>query len=180
MTRLVVLQKQVWHRTPIGAESARQNAPAWDTNDRLDAFPMRASSEPAPRQGKLRLTDLRVVRQSVIPERRPISEQERDVIVATVQRACIVDFPLDVGALVANLQVVGRCGCGCATIHFAAPHSIERAHIIADAAARTPRGGQVGVIVWGRPDAITCLEIYDLGADADDLALPLPATIARL
>ena|SRR3982750_2021443 len=124
-------------------------------------------------------TSLRVVGQSVIPDRRPISEQERDVIVATVQRACIVDFPVDLEAI-ARLQVTARCGCGCATIHFAAPYSIERSHIIADGAGRTPHGGQVGVVVWGRPDAVTSLEIYDLGADADDLSLPIPRTVVRL
>jgi hypothetical protein len=32
-------------------------------------------------------------------------------------------------------------------------------------------------MVWGRPDAITGLEIYDLGAGEDDLGLPVSASI---
>jgi hypothetical protein len=48
---------------------------------------------------------------------------------------------------------------------------------VADGTARTSRGGQVGVIVWGRPDAITGLEIYDLGAGDGDLVLPLSTSI---
>lgn len=35
----------------------------------------------------------------------------------------------------------------------------------------------MGVIVWGRDDAITALEIYDLGAGEDGLRLPLPSSI---
>ena len=117
----------------------------------------------------------------MIPERRPITDQERDVVVTTVQRACVVDdLPEAVPAGIANLEVVARCECGCATVHFAAPPSAERVRIIADAAARTARGGHVGVIVWGRSDAITGLEIYDMGTDADDLSLPVPSTIAPL
>lgn len=48
---------------------------------------------------------------------------------------------------------------------------------MADATGQTPRGGQVGIIVWGRSDAITALEIYDLGAGDDDVVLPVPTSV---
>ena len=75
------------------------------------------------------------------------------------------------------LEVIGRCECGCASVNFAAPPSDERSTLIADGTGVTPRGGQVGVIVWGRSDAITGLEIYDRGAGDDDLVLPVPTSV---
>jgi hypothetical protein len=41
----------------------------------------------------------------------------------------------------------------------------------------TKLGGTVGIIVWGRDDQITGLEVYDLGAGEDDLTLPVPESI---
>ena len=43
------------------------------------------------------------------------------------------------------------------------PASDQRSTIIADGTGTTPRGGQVGIMVWGRPDAITGLEVYAPG-----------------
>jgi hypothetical protein len=77
---------------------------------------------------------------------------------------------------ISSLQVVARCECGCASVDFDAPASDQHSTVVADGIGHTPRGGQVGVIVWGRPDAITGLEIYDWGA-GDDLALPVPASV---
>jgi hypothetical protein len=82
-----------------------------------------------------------------------------------------------VSAGVPDLKVVARCECGCASVDFDAPTSDERSGIVADATGRTPKGGQVGIIVWGRSDAITALEIYDLGAGDDDLVLPVPTSV---
>lgn len=66
---------------------------------------------------------------------------------------------------------------GCASVDFDGPTSEERSGVIADATGQTPRGGQVGIIVWGRSDAITALEIYDLGAGDHDLLLPVPTSV---
>ncbi|MGH7535357.1 MAG: hypothetical protein ACREMG_07215, partial [Gemmatimonadales bacterium] len=49
---------------------------------------------------------------------------------------------------------------------------------IADGIGTTPAGGKVGVIVWGTAEAVTGLEVYDLGAGAADLRLPDPSSIA--
>jgi hypothetical protein len=112
----------------------------------------------------------------MISERRSISSREIEVIRAALEQAAVA--PVDPAAKdgVARLQVAGRCECGCASIDFEAPES-ERSTLLADGIGQTARGGQVGVIVWGRSDAITGLEIYDLGAGDHDLALPVPASI---
>ena len=81
---------------------------------------------------------------------------------------------------IGELEVIARCECGCATVHFDSPVSEERSKPIADGTGTTPRGGHVGVIVWGRSDAITGLEVYDLGAGDDDLVLPDPRSVSQL
>ena len=113
----------------------------------------------------------------MMAERRLIREQEVDVIRATLERACVQ--PLDDSVLhsLPKLIVVSRCDCGCASIDFEATPSDERSQPVADGTGTTQRGGQVGVIIWGRKDAVTGLEVYDLGAGGDDLTLPVPESI---
>ena len=76
-----------------------------------------------------------------------------------------------------NLEVIARCECGCASVDFGSPAAEARPSPIADGTATRPSGGQIGVIVWGRSDAITGLEIYGLGDGNDDLVLPIPESI---
>ncbi len=113
----------------------------------------------------------------MVPERRPITPEEAEVLQAALDRASVLRIDDAVTAALPTLTVEARCECGCASVDFDAPPSAERSTLIADGTARTSHGGQVGVIVWGRPDAITGLEIYDLGAGEGDLALPVPASI---
>jgi hypothetical protein len=113
----------------------------------------------------------------MVPDRRPIRQSETEVIRAALMRASVV--PVDEAAkdVIPSLQVVARCECGCASVDFDAPASDQRSTVIADGTGQTPKGGQVGVIVWGRRDAITGLEVYDRGAGEDDLALPVPTSV---
>lgn len=113
----------------------------------------------------------------MIPERRRIRQNEVDVIQVALDRASVAPVDQTVSAGIPDLSVVARCECGCASVDFDAPTSDERSGIIADATGRTPRGGQVGIIVWGRSDAITALEIYDLGAGDYDLVLPVTTSV---
>jgi hypothetical protein len=113
----------------------------------------------------------------MIPERRGIYQSEAEIIRAALERAAVGTLDESAWAAIPNLEVVARCECGCASVDFDAPTSERRSGIIADATAQTPRGGQVGVIVWGRPDAITGLEIYDVGAGDGDLVLPVPTSV---
>ncbi len=112
----------------------------------------------------------------MIPERRGINPRETKIIRVALERAAQVPLDERVWAVIPNLEIVARCECGCASVGFDAL-SDERSGVIADATGHTPRDGQVGVIVWGRSDAITGLEIYDLGAGDDDLVLPVPASV---
>jgi hypothetical protein len=113
----------------------------------------------------------------VIPEHRPITFDEAEVIRAALENAGVLRIDESAKAAVQALTVVAKCECGCASVDFDAPPSEERSRILADGTARTSRGGQVGIIVWGRPDAITGLEIYDLGAGEGDLVLPVVISI---
>jgi hypothetical protein len=113
----------------------------------------------------------------MIPERRAITADEAEVVRAALERASVLRIDDAAIMAVPALTVVAKCDCGCASVDFDAPPSEERPTLVADGTARTSRGGQVGVIVWGRPNAITGLEIYDLGAGEDDLGLPVSASV---
>ncbi|MGC4082796.1 MAG: hypothetical protein QM736_11955 [Vicinamibacterales bacterium] len=113
----------------------------------------------------------------MIPARRSINQSEAEIIRSTLERASVGALDETAWAAIPNLEVIARCECGCASVDFDAPASEQRPSIIADATGQTPRGGQVGIIVWGRSDAITGLEIYDLGAGKDDLLLPVPTSV---
>jgi hypothetical protein len=118
-----------------------------------------------------------VERDDMIAERRAIGDDEIDVVRVALERACIGDVTQAAKAAISKLEIIARCECGCASVDFNSPASEERSKPIADATAKTPRGGDVGVLVWGRHDAVTGLEIYDLGAGDGDLVLPIPESI---
>jgi hypothetical protein len=62
---------------------------------------------------------------------------------------------------VPRLRVVARCDCGCASVDFErGGQSAARAWILADAVGKSPAGLSCGLILWGRDDAVTGLEIY--------------------
>jgi len=42
---------------------------------------------------------------------------------------------------------------------------------------KTLTGGDVGIIVWGTDDAVTGIEVYDLGAGDTDIKLPVESSI---
>lgn len=99
------------------------------------------------------------------------------MIRATLAQAPIQPLEDSVLSSIPKLMVVSRCECGCASVDFEAAPSDQYSQPVGDGIGITARGGQVGVIIWGRPDAVTGLEVYDLGAGEDDLTLPAPASI---
>jgi hypothetical protein len=113
----------------------------------------------------------------MISECRAITSDEAAVIRAALEYAGVLAVDDAAKVAVSTLTVVAKCECGCASVEFDAPVSEQRAMVLADGTARTSRGGKVGVIVWGRPDAITGLEIYDRGAGEGDLVLPISSSI---
>lgn len=101
---------------------------------------------------------------------RPINEDEVRVVRTALE--CCAEIP-EASALVttlANLRVVRGCECGCASVDFAIA-TPEQRQPIADGLGILANGERVGVIVWGTPDAITGLEIYDMSASATGLPL---------
>lgn len=108
---------------------------------------------------------------------RKINALEVEVIRATLERAATVPELINLGASAELLSVVGKCDCGCDSVDFMGHDEVPGTKPIADGIGITPKGGKVGVIVWGTPQVITGLEIYDLGAGDNDLKLPNPDSI---
>jgi hypothetical protein len=108
---------------------------------------------------------------------RPISPEEVAVIRTALERIPTSPEYKSLAASLGELRAIDRCSCGCDSVDFA-PHDPARpATIVADGLGTTLAGGTVGLIVWGRADAITGLEVYDLGAGDHDLRLPTPDSI---
>jgi hypothetical protein len=76
-----------------------------------------------------------------------------------------------------GLRVIDRCDCGCASVDFAPPDPARPAKPIGKGVGTTRAGDLVGVIVWGRENEVTALEIHDFGSVDTDLRLPDPASI---
>jgi hypothetical protein len=108
---------------------------------------------------------------------RPISSAEIEVIRATLERAPSAPEFSALGQHLENLRAINRCVCGCDSVDFAEHDPARLPMPIADGTGITAQGGTVGVIVWGRADSVTGLEVYDLGAGENDLRLPTPDSI---
>jgi hypothetical protein len=76
-----------------------------------------------------------------------------------------------------TLQVIGTCECGCDSVDFAELDPQRPQRPIADGIGKTPAGGDVGIIIWGMDDAVTAIEVYDLGAGDGDIKLPVENSI---
>jgi hypothetical protein len=111
---------------------------------------------------------------------RPVSAAEAAVIRAALERAPTDPAFATMATRVDGLHAVGRCECGCDSVDFAPANPEQSTVLLADGIGTTAAGGTVGVIVWGTTEAVTSLEIYDLGAGDDDIRLPVPASIRAL
>ena len=108
---------------------------------------------------------------------RPITPDEVAVIRAALERASVSSETAVLATDLEGLHVVSRCSCGCDSVDFVEHDPARPAKPIADGIGTTPAGGAVGLIVWGRADAVTGLEVYDVGAGDDDLKLPTTSSI---
>jgi hypothetical protein len=101
---------------------------------------------------------------------RPINDDEVRVIRTALERCAEIPNASALVPTLSNLRVVGGCECGCASVDFdvTAP---EQKRPIADGLGLLSNGKRVGVIVWGTPDAVRGLEIYDMSATVRDLPL---------
>src|SRR5574341_1355123 len=99
---------------------------------------------------------------------RRISDREIAVIRAALGGARVPGAEALVEPSLENLQVVGGCACGCASVEFARSEESVPSVVVADGIGTTDAGGMVGVLVWGEGGRLTGLEIYDLGAGQND------------
>ena len=70
----------------------------------------------------------------------------------------------------APTQVVGECGCGCASVSFV--EDKQGAGLVRDATGRTAGGIDVGVLLFAKDGVAAELEIYMIGVDTPDLPIP--------
>ena len=101
---------------------------------------------------------------------RPINEDEIRVIRTALERCAEIPEAPALAPTLSSLRVVGGCQCGCASVDFAVV-TPEQHQPIADGLGILTDGERVGVIVWGTPDAVAGLEIYDMSASATGLLL---------
>ncbi len=79
---------------------------------------------------------------------RPISAAEVAVVRMTIERAVTAPEFRRLAANADQLNVVGKCDCGCDSVDFIEQRKVH-SKPIADGIGSTARGGKVGVIVWG-------------------------------
>lgn len=109
-------------------------------------------------------------------EDRPIAEREAAVVEWLLKSASVVG-PLDhVVPFVPRLRVVARCSCGCASVDFEPGGQAGGSRPIADAVGEAAPGTLCGLILWGRDEAITGLEVYEL-SPGSNLTLPPVASL---
>jgi hypothetical protein len=96
------------------------------------------------------------------PERRLLTEEERKLLEWLLANGSPEAKPYI--SQIANVNVVGKCTCGCPTIDLALGNREQRktapSIILADFTGKTPEGIEVGVIVHAREGEISELEVY--------------------
>ena len=106
---------------------------------------------------------------------RPVNAQEVAVIRGALNCAATIPVVPDLLASVERLHAIQKCACGCESVDFAPHDPSNPSTPIADGIGTTAEGEEVGLIVWGRRDAITGLEVYALGGKGH--RLPVSETI---
>jgi hypothetical protein len=100
----------------------------------------------------------------------------------TAEEAAVLGWLLEHGSVVGPLQhltsgldslrVVAVCGCGCPSVDFALPDPDHKGRVLAEGFGTLENGEEVGLIAWGRGDAVIGLEAYKYGDHAHPFALP--------
>jgi hypothetical protein len=116
------------------------------------------------------------------PERRPLTEKERKLL-----QWLLAHGSPDAKAYlsqIANVNVVGKCTCGCPTIDFALGDCEQRktapSIILADFVGKTAEGIEVGVILHAREGEISELEVYAIPAVNSPFNLPSIESLKQL
>jgi hypothetical protein len=84
----------------------------------------------------------------------------------------------------AQARVVGRCGCGCASVDFAVSgeeaHAAAGLEVLADFQWSDSEGRAAGVFVFARANRLAGLEVWPLHPAADISRLPRPEQLVPL
>ena len=96
------------------------------------------------------------------PERRRLTEEERKLLEWLLTNGSPDAKPYL--SQIPNVNVIGKCTCGCPTIDLALGDREQRktapSIILADFLGTSPEGVEVGVIVHAREGEISELEVY--------------------
>jgi hypothetical protein len=112
---------------------------------------------------------------TTLNEDRPISTDEMEVVTWLLLHASVTGSLEHLSKTVQVLRVVGRCQCGCPSVDFEIDGQTLPSQPIADATGTLADGTEVGVSLWGRTDAITGLEFYEMGGPIR--SLPIISTL---
>lgn len=95
---------------------------------------------------------------------RPVTEQEAAVVEWLLDHAAFTDVSPYRAQPASTLQVVAKCGCGCASLDFELlSKEILPYVMLADAIAFYPDRQWCGLLLWGTKNhRIAWLEIYDM------------------
>ncbi len=104
---------------------------------------------------------------------RCISEAEAAVVSWLLKNVTFREFGEDLLRSVHRLRVVGCCPCGCASVEFEEDRGPGTQRRIAKAIGVTPAGRRCRIILWGREDAVTGLELHDLDPGGADVVPPV-------
>ena len=108
------------------------------------------------------------------PERRPLTEEERKLLEWLLANGSPEANPYL--SQIANVNVVGKCTCGCPTIDLALGDHEQRktapSIILADFVGKAPEGIEIGVIVHAREGEISELEVYAIPDWKGPFSLP--------
>jgi hypothetical protein len=111
---------------------------------------------------------------SAIPENRPLSGYEKELLCWLLQSAA-EDNSTFLGQLDAA-RVVSRCGCGCATINLSVGdggwHSEGGPQTLAGRQWMDNAGRLFGVVVFAKAGMLAGLEVYSVDGEATPTQLP--------
>jgi hypothetical protein len=99
--------------------------------------------------------------EETLPEDRALTAEESALVTWLIRHPDPSVSISDAEREVSLLRVVGRCGCGCASVDFAAEAKSQGAKPIANATGKDSSGRECGIILWGRARQLTALEIYE-------------------
>jgi hypothetical protein len=115
------------------------------------------------------------------PERRPLTGEERKLLEWLLANGTPEARPYL--SQVADVNVVGKCTCGCPTIDLARGESAQRktapSTILADFVGKSPEGVEVGVIVHAREGEISELEVYAIPNWEGPFSLPFVESLKQ-